>query len=127
MVGVQWAHPVVNLLAIETSCRRVCEWRVQAVEVPILATKVALDDGPRALRRLATIVTQDGVALAILLLGEVGQLIVPRSIPVMICERVSQMTNVAGGSLPCARVDRLDESTVLIRRNAFKVFSDAGW
>jgi hypothetical protein len=45
LVGVQRAHPVVNLAAILTDSRRVGERRVQAVEVPGLRAEVTRDDG----------------------------------------------------------------------------------
>ena len=78
------AHPVVDLLAFETSRRWVREWRVKAVQMPALVAIVALDDRARrlALRRAATVVAQHSVALAVLDLVVIRLLVITSAIPV---------------------------------------------
>ena len=45
VINVQWTHPVVHLLALDSTSRRVGEWQVQTVEVPVFAAVVAFDNG----------------------------------------------------------------------------------
>lgn len=84
LIGVQRAHPIVDLLAIPVACRRVCQWRVKTVQMPAFATVVALDDGPSgmALRGFAAMVTKHGSAFAVLQLIVVWKLIVATAVPV---------------------------------------------
>lgn len=50
VVHVQRTHPVASLAAESITSRRVCQWRIQAVEVPVLAAIVTGDDGTSAKR-----------------------------------------------------------------------------
>jgi hypothetical protein len=66
MVNMQRAHPVVCLEAIDVATRRVSEWRVETVSVPVLAAVVAGDDCAFAKRRLVASIAEDVVALVVL-------------------------------------------------------------
>lgn len=66
VISVQRTHPVTSLDAVGIATRRVSEWRVQAVGVPVLAAVVAGNDGTLSQRGLVTSKAEDAVALAVL-------------------------------------------------------------
>jgi len=76
VVDMQWAHPIMYLLAVIVSSRRVRKWRIQAVKMPVLGAEIALDDGALAESRLLTRVAQDSVALGILYLVVVWRFVI---------------------------------------------------
>lgn len=74
VVGMEGAHPIVSFLAVLVECRRIRERRVEAVEVPVLSTVVALDhctlgSAIDARRCMAARIASDQLALAVAKLG----------------------------------------------------------
>ncbi len=131
MIGVVRTFPWVSCFAIQAATtRRVCNWRVETVKVPVQGTVVAGYD-EAATRRSSAGEAQNGITLSVYRPLEVGLLIIAhttfRAIFTGQFTRRMSEGNVLSANSPGSWHRRINVFAVFSSSHTFKILPDILW